>query len=87
MIKHFCDLCGNEIEDKRIRIRVTGEEEWDEGRFHMSGNDFINKSCEICPECCEKLAEIISFTGKESHLSWFDRLKNFIKNRKESKNG
>lgn len=98
MIKHFCDICGAETE-QRIKISVTAKEVFGESYFKTVGDNLMDISYECCGSCYNELADIIdSAIQEEQHiqstfdepkntddvrLSIFDKLRKFIKNHKE----
>lgn len=57
MIKHFCDICGNEM-TQRIRIHITAEEVFGEAYFKTIGENLMNIDYECCDTCYNKLVDI-----------------------------
>jgi hypothetical protein len=84
MIKHFCDICKNEMTE-RIRVNITAEEVYGEGYLQTVGENLMNIDCECCGECYNKLVDIVDTVGQEEQSSIFDKLRKLIKNGKEGR--
>lgn len=84
MIKHFCDICKNEMAE-RIRVNVTAKEVYGEGYLQTVGENLMDTNCECCSECYNKLVDIVDAVGQEEPFSIFDTLRKLIKNGKEGR--
>ena len=82
MIKHFCDICKNEMTE-RIRVNITAKEVYGEGYLQTVGENLMDIDYECCGECYNKLVDIVDTVGQEEQSSMFDKLRKFIKNGKE----
>lgn len=79
MIKHFCDICKNEMTE-RIRVSITAKEVCGEGYLQTVGEKLMDTDCECCGECYNKLVDIVDAVGQEEQFSIFDKLRKLIKN-------
>lgn len=50
MTKHFCNICGNEVDSKEDLVALLTETE-------DSTSDIIDDA--VCPECCNNIKEFI----------------------------
>lgn len=89
MIKHFCDICKNEM-TQRIRVNITAKEVYGEGYLKTVGENLMDINCECCSECYNKLVDIVDTVGQEKPcpqtiqpLTIFDKLRKLIKSDKE----
>lgn len=81
MIKHFCDVCKQET-TQRVKVNITAKEVHGEGYLQTTGKNLMDVDYECCSECYNKLVDIVN-TDQEESPSIFDKLKKFIKNRRE----
>ena len=79
MIKHFCDICKNEM-TQRIRVNITAKEVYGEGYLQTVGENLMDTDCECCGECYNKLVDIVDTIDQEEPSSIFDKLRKLIKN-------
>lgn len=84
MIKHFCDICKNEMAE-RIRVSITAKEVCGEGYLKTVGNKLMDIDCECCGECYNTLVDIVDMVGQEEPSSIFDELRKLIKNGEEGR--
>lgn len=84
MIKHFCDICKNEMTE-RIRVSITAKEVCGEGYLQTVGEKLMDTDCECCGECYNKLVDIVDAVGQEEPFFIFDKLGKLIKNGKEGR--
>ncbi len=82
MIKHFCDICGNEM-TQRIRIHITAKEVFGEAYFKTVGENLMDIEYECCDTCYNKLVNIANSVDEGKPLSLFDKLGEFIRGNKE----
>lgn len=91
MIKHFCDICKNEM-TQRIRVNITTKEVYGEGYLQTVGENLMDIDCECCSECYNKLVDIVDAVGQvdildgvsqEESFSIFDKLRKLIKKGKD----
>ena len=87
MIKHFCDICKNEM-TQRVRVSIEAEEVCGEGYLRTVGETLMNYNYECCGECYNKLVDIVDAVGQvdivdavsqEESFSIFDKLRKLIK--------
>lgn len=57
MIKHFCDICKNEM-TQRIRVNITAKEVYGEGYLKTVGENLMDTDFECCCECYSKLVDL-----------------------------
>lgn len=80
MIRHFCDICKNEM-TQRVRVSITAREVYGEGYLRTVGESLMDADCECCSECYNKLVDIVDAVGQEEPFSISDKLGKLIKNR------
>lgn len=79
MIKHFCDICGNEMSE-RIKLHLEAQEISGDGYLKTVGDKLMTVDYECCNDCCIALREILLANENEGEKrnSFFSKLKNFL---------
>lgn len=82
MIKHFCDICGNEMSE-RTKLHLEAQEISGDGFFKIVGDKLMTVDYECCTDCYIELRGILLANENESekHNSFFSKLKNFLTRR------
>ena len=64
MVKHFCDICQNEM-TKRIKVSITAKEVCGESYLQTVGENLMDTDYECCDECYDKLVDIIDTVSQK----------------------